>query len=305
MRLPPLNSLRAFESAARHLSFTQAATELNVTPAAISQQIKLLEQVLDVALFVRRNRQIELSEEGQLLLPHMTSAFEIMLKAIEALKTHQKDHPLTISAPPTFVAKWLIPRLDDFNQQHPAIGVRIDASMRLVDLEHEAIDIGIRFSTYPDPKLESTHLISLEVIPVCSPGFMQRQTKLDSPQDLEHTSLLHYDNKTDEPTWPDWNMWLTTMGYPDVKPSAGIYFAQPEMLIQAAIDGQGIALVATIFAEKDIQAGRLIQPFSVPMPINFSYYLVTTPRNAELARVLAFKNWMLQQIDKSNRLQET
>ncbi len=295
-RLPPLNSMRAFESAARHQSISLAASELNVTPAAISQQIKLLEQVLDVQLFIRQNRQIDLTEEGQLLKPLLGEAFEQMYRALQTLRAHQQGHPLTITAPHTFVAKWLIPRLDDFNQQYPQISVRIDASTRLVDFEQEAIDVGIRFSMQQDPDLVSTHLMTLQVIPVCSPEFIQKQNRLKTPADLSNQTLLHYEHKTDEPSWPDWNMWLTTVGYPEVDSKSGISFAQPEMLIQAAIEGQGIALVATIFAEKDIQAGRLVQPFSMSMPIDFSYYLVTTPKRANLPRVAAFKQWILQQL---------
>ena len=295
-RLPPLNSLRAFECAARHLSISLAATELNVTPAAISQQIKLLEQVLKTQLFIRLNRQITLTEAGKLLAPLLADAFQQMQNAIEVLHAHQQEQPLTISAPHTFVAKWLIPRLDDFYQQHPEISVRIDASTRLVDFNHENIDIGIRFSTQQDPSLVSTHLMSLQVIPVCSPAYLRQHQILQSPADLNHQTLLHYDNKSDEPTWPDWNMWLTTMGYPETSTRSGIYFAQPEMIIQAAIEGQGIALVATIFAEKDISEGRLVQPFGMTMPIDFSYYLVTTNSRTNLPRVIAFRQWLLQQI---------
>lgn len=295
-RLPPLNSMRAFESAARHQSISLAASELNVTPAAISQQIKLLEQVLEVQLFIRQNRQIELTEEGLLLKPLLEEAFQQMHRAIQTLRTHQQGHPLTITAPQSFIAKWLIPRLDDFNRQHPQISVRIDASTRLVDFEQEGIDVGIRFSLKQDPELVSTHLTSLQVAPVCNPDFLPKQQKLESPADISNQTLLHYDSKGTEPTWPDWNMWFTTMGYPDVNTKTGIYFAQADMMIQAAIEGQGIALMPTIFAEKDIQAGRLVQPFSTPMPIDFSYYLVTTANRAKLARVIAFKDWILKQL---------
>lgn len=297
-RLPPLNAMRAFECAARHMSFSLAAGELSVTPAAISQQIRLLEQVLNIQLFIRQNRHIELTEEGKLLAPLLTDAFQHLHSAIETLNLHQQEHPLTISAPHTFVAKWLIPRLDDFYRQHPQISVRIDASTRLVDFNQESIDVGIRFSLQQDPNLDSTRLMTLQVIPVCSPLYIQQHKTLQTPADIPYQTLLHYDNKSDEPSWPDWNMWLTTMGYPDISTRSGIYFAQPEMLIQAAIEGQGIALVANIFAEKDIQAGRLLQPFSMIMPIDFSYYLVTTASRAKLPRVIAFKEWLLQQISK-------
>lgn len=288
--------MRAFESAARHQSISLAASELNVTPAAISQQIKLLEQVLDLQLFIRQNRQIELTEEGQLLKPLLTEAFEQMHRALQTLRTHQQGQPLTITAPQSFVAKWLIPRLEDFNQQHPEISVRIDASIRLVDFEHEAIDVGIRFGLQPDPDLVSTHLTTLQVIPTCSPEFLKKHKQLKTPADINNQTLLHYDSQGNYPTWPDWNMWLATIGYPEINTKPGIYFAQSDMVIQAAIEGQGIALVPSILAEKDIQAGRLVQPFSIATPIDFSYYLVTTPNRSRLPRVIAFKQWILQQI---------
>ena len=147
IRLPPLNSLRAFESAGRHLSFSKAAHELNVTPGAISQQIRALEDFLDTPLFKRRNRLIVLTDEGQLCLPLVSEGFTNLTEAVEAVRRHRSDEPLTITSAPSFISKWLIPRLDKFKSRHPGIDVRIDASSRLVDFVHENIDVGIRFGT--------------------------------------------------------------------------------------------------------------------------------------------------------------
>jgi LysR family glycine cleavage system transcriptional activator len=294
-RLPPLNALRAFEAAARHLSFSKAAQELNVTPGAVSQQIKLLEEQLETRLFERRNRQIVLTEAGQLCLPRLTEAFKLMQEAVETVAAQQLNEPLNITAAPAFVARWLIPRLKLFYQAHPEINVRIDASTRLVDLDHENIDVGIRFSQDHDPDLVSTHLMSLELIPVCSAEYLKSHPDLDNPSNLGRYNLLHYDNPQVEQAWPDWNMWLATVGIEGIDTSKGVFFNQTEMLIQAALDGQGVALVATIYARDDIRNGKLVQPFVLSMPSRFSYFLVTTPHKARRQRVQAFRQWMLGQ----------
>ncbi len=303
--LPPLNALRAFEAAARHLSFSLAARELHVTPGAISQQIKGLEQYLDMPLFKRMNRMITLTEAGLTLQPELNRAFRLMQQGVEAIKIQQEQTPLMITAPPSFVAKWLIPRLTDFNQQHPDIDVRIDSSTRLVDFEQENIDVGIRFSLTDDPQLDSTHLMSLDVIPVCSPQLLSTQPGLVTPQDLKHQTLLHYDIGMRGQSWPDWEMWLKTMDIEGVDTAHGIYFNQPDMLIQAAIEGQGVALVATVFADTDIRNGRLVQPFDLKMPIHFSYYLVSSRINAHKKKVQAFKQWIVAQCAQIKPEQET
>jgi len=298
--LPSLNALRAFEAAARHLSFSQGAQEMNVTPGAISQQIKTLESFLDISLFKRMNRSIALTEAGAMLLPELSRAFNLMQQAVANIQAYDEQIPLTITAPPSFIAKWLIPRLSEFSQLHPEIDVRIDSSTRLVDFEREDIDVGIRFSLADDPELDSTHLLSLEVIPVCSPSFLDKHPGLKTLHDLKKQTLLHYDMGLEGNTWPDWDMWFKTMGIEGVDTSHGIYFNQPDMLIQAAIEGQGIALVATIFAANDIQNGRLIQPFALSMPIHFSYYMVSSKLKAHNKKVQAFKAWILAQCAQSN-----
>ena len=293
--LPPLNAVKAFEAAARFLSFTKAAQELNVTPGAVSQQIKLLEDYLDVHLFKRLNRQIVLTEAGQIFLPKLNQAFRLISESVEAVNSHHQDEPLTISAPPSFVAKWLIPRLSQFNKVHPEIDVRIDSSTRLVDFDQENIDVAIRFSQHEDTSLVSTHLMSLEIIPVCSPSLINTGEGLYKPEDLKHQTLLHYESGRNEQNWPEWPMWLATMGIKDVDSTRGIYFNQKDMLTQAAIESQGVALVATIIAENDINQGRLVQPFSMTMPIHFSYYLVSSSQKSRRSKVQAFKQWIVKE----------
>ena len=298
IRLPPLNSLRAFESSGRLLSFSKAAAELNVTPGAISQQIRALEDFLGTPLFKRRNRLIVLTDEGQLCLPLVSEGFANLTEAVEAVRRHRSDEPLTITSAPSFVSKWLIPRLDKFKTRHPDIDVRIDASSRLVDFVHENIDVGIRFGTGDFPELESTHLFSFDLIPVCSPKIIKKGKELcDSCDltDIQHYTLLHSEYDESDPSWPGWAMWLATAGIEGIDTSHGIYFNQSDMLLEAAIEGQGIGLVAAPLAANDIAAGRLVQPFETSLPVRLSYHFVTSKQKARNAKVIAFREWIFEE----------
>jgi len=298
IRLPPLNSLRAFESAGRHLSFSKAAEELSVTPGAISQQIRALEDFLDTVLFKRRNRMIVLTEEGQLALPLVSEGFESLSEAVETVRKHKVEAPLTITSAPSFISKWLIPRLDKFKNRHPEIDVRIDASSRLVDFAHEDIDVGIRFGTGEFAGLESMLLFSFNLIPVCSPSLIQKGKELCDLcdlSDIQHYTLLHSEYDETDPSWPDWSMWLATAGIDGIDTSHGIYFNQSDMLLEAAIEGQGIGLVGAPLAAADIAAGRLIQPFETSLPVRLSYHFVTSRQKARSARVIAFRDWIFEE----------
>jgi LysR family glycine cleavage system transcriptional activator len=299
--LPPLNSLRTFECAGRHLSFSKAADELNVTPGAISQQIRTLEEFLEIKLFKRRNRSIVLTESGQLFLPLLSEGFTSITEAVDAVRRSQFDEPLTISAAPSFTSKWLIPRLCKFQALHPEIDVRIDASSRLVDFVHEDIDVGVRFGTGEFPELDPVYLFSFDLIPVCSPGLTTEGRGLRELSDIRNHTLLHSDDTGFDPSWPDWAMWLATAGVDDIDPNRGIYFNQGEMLIEAAIEGQGIGLVPSVMAAGDIESGRLVQPFETRLPVRLSYHLVTSRQKACSPKVIAFREWIL---DESAYLRE-
>ena len=225
IRLPPLKSLQAFESAGRHLSFTQAAQELNVTPGAISQQIRQLEDFLQQRLFKRLNRAIVLTDTGQLLLPMVSGGFEQLREAISAVQ-HSDDGPLTITSAPSFVSKWLIPRLASFKRQHPDIDVRIDTSDRLVDFSREDIDVGIRFGDGEYPELDTVFLFSFDLVPVCSPSLLDGGPGLSQVADLKYYTLLHSNYDELDPGWPDWAMWLKVVEADDVDASHGIFFNQ-------------------------------------------------------------------------------
>jgi len=292
-RLPPLKSLQAFEAAGRHLSFTAAARELNVTPGAISQQIRLLEEFLEVKLFKRLNRQIVLTDDGQLLLPLISGGFEQFGDAVAMLRAKSSAGPLTITSAPSFVSKWLIPRLARFKAEHPGIDVRIDTSDRLVDFVHEDIDVGIRFGDGVYPELDTVYLFSFDLIPVCAPALMQQGQGLKQISDLKNHTLLHSNYDEIDPGFPDWAMWLKVVEADDVDADHGIYFNQSDLLFQAALEGQGVALLANVMAGAEIEAGRLVQPFATRLPVKMNYHLVTTASKSQIPKVAAFREWIL------------
>ncbi len=294
-RLPPLKSLRAFEAAGRLLSFSAAADELNVTPGAISQQIRQLEEFLEVKLFKRMNRQIVLTDSGQLFLPAITGGFEQFEHGVELLRRQHSEGPLTITSAPSFVSKWLIPRLERFKAICPQVDVRIDTSDRLVDFFHEDIDVGIRFGDGVYPDLETVYLFSFDLIPVCSPKLLGQGEGLRRVSDLKNHTLLHTSFSEIDPGFPDWAMWLKAVGAADVDATRGIYFDQTDLLFQAAVDGQGVALLANVMAESEIEAGRLVQPFAQRLPVQMHYNLVTTPQKARVPKVAAFREWILRE----------
>ena len=207
-KLPPLKALQAFESAGRHLSFTLAAKELNVTPGAISQQIRQLEEFFEVKLFNRLNRTIVLSDGGQLLLPAIGNGFQQLREGVNLLQQRAGGGPLTITSAPSFISKWLIPRLSRFKARHPQIDVRIDTSDRLVDFSREDIDVGIRFGDGQYPELETIFLFSFDLIAVCSPELLRQGQELKKVSDLKNFTLLHSNHDELDPGWPDWAMWL-------------------------------------------------------------------------------------------------
>jgi LysR family glycine cleavage system transcriptional activator len=300
-RLPPLKSLQAFECAGRRLSFTLAAQELNVTPGAISQQIRQLEEFLGVPLFKRLNRAIVLTDAGLLFLPLISQGFEHFHEAVTRLRQRGDDGPLTITSAPSFVSKWLIPRLSSFKRLHPDIDVRIDTSDRLVDFSREDIDVGIRFGDGEYPELDTVFLFAFDLIPVCSPDLLRGKHQLREVSDLKHFTLLHSNHDELDPGWPDWAMWLKVVEADDVDSSHGIYFNQSDQLFQAALDGQGVALLANVMAEPEVAAGRLVQPFSARLPVKLNYHVVTSPHKAGIAKVAAFRQWIL---DESAYLRE-
>lgn len=289
-RLPSLNGLRAFEAAARHLSFTLAATELNVTQTAISHQIRRLEEELGLRLFVRQNRALALTPEARDYLPGVRAAFNDLRLATDRLLRKDDDKVLTVSTLASLAAKWLLPRLTDFQERHPGIDVRITTSTSLVDFQRDNVDAAIRYGRGQWPGLRADWLMADELFPVCSPSLLRGDKPLRRPEDLRNHPLLHTSNANSD----DWRLWLTAAGLPaDIARQPGITFDMIFMTIQAAIDGIGIAMGRTSYVQDDIAKGRLVVPFRIALPADAGFYLVSPEGRREAPKLTAFREWML------------
>ena len=299
--LPPLNSLRAFEAAARHLSFTKAAEELHVTPAAISHQIKALEEQLGVPLFRRLTRALRLTQAGQSALPPMRDGFDKLADAVDLLRAHEESGAITVSLDPSFAAKWLVPRLDRLRAAHPDLDVRLDATDKLVDFQRDNVDLAIRYGGGNYPGLEAERLLSEEIFPVCSPKLLEGPEPLAQPGDLRHHTLIHLEWDSEDVTAPTWRMWLLAAGIHDIDFTRGPVFSMTTLALQAAIEGLGVALASSFLVADDLAAGRLVVPFdlSVCDPLDFAYHVVVPKRTADLPKVVAFKTWLLDEIART------
>ncbi|MFT4118580.1 transcriptional regulator GcvA [Bradyrhizobium sp.] len=289
-RLPSLNGLRAFEAAARHLSFTLAAAELNVTQTAISHQIRRLEEELGIRLFVRQNRALALTPEARDYLPGVRAAFNDLRLATDRLLRRDDDKVLTISTLASLAAKWLLPRLTDFQDAHPGIDVRITTSTSLVDFQRDDVDAAIRYGRGQWPGLRADWLMADELFPVCSPSLLRGDKPLQRPEDLQGYPLLHTSNANSD----DWRLWLTAAGLPaDIAKQPGITFDMIFMTIQAAIDGIGVAMGRTSYVQDDIAKGRLVVPFKIALPADAGFYLVSPDGRREAPKLAAFRQWVI------------
>lgn len=296
--LPPLSALRAFEAAARLQSFSKAADELNVTPAAISHQIAALEADLGVSLFSRRNRAVELTASARVLLPGLSDAFAGIQDSVRRLRSHNDTGMLTVTASPSFAGKWLVQRLYRFQEQYPDIDVRISATDAIVDLTRADFDIAIRYGTGRYPGLAVELLLKNEVFPACSPALLRDGPPLETPADLRNHVLLH-DQQTDrDPLAPSWPMWLKAAGINDAQASHGLSFSANVLALEAAIAGHGVTLAYSTTAAADIAAGRLVRLFSLSLPDTFAYYVVAAPSALERPKVKAFRDWLRNEADQ-------
>ncbi|MDA9439121.1 transcriptional regulator [Bradyrhizobium sp. CCBAU 51745] len=289
-RLPSLNGLRAFEAAARHLSFTLAAGELNVTQTAISHQIRRLEEELGIRLFIRQNRALALTPEARDYLPGVRAAFNDLRLATDRLLRKDDDKVLTVSTLASLAAKWLLPRLADFQDAHPDIDVRITTSTSLVDFQRDDVDAAIRYGRGQWPGLRADWLMADELFPVCSPSLLRGDKPLRRPEDLRGYPLLHTSNTNSD----DWRLWLTAAGLPvDIAKQPGITFDMIFMTIQAAIDGIGVAMGRTSYVKDDIAKGRLVVPFKIALPADAGFYLVSPEGRREAPKLAAFREWII------------
>jgi LysR family glycine cleavage system transcriptional activator len=290
--LPPLSALRAFEAVARHLSFSKAADELNVTPAAISHQIHALEQDLGVKLFHRLSRSIALTPSARILLPGLSEAFAGIQSAVGRLRAHNDTGTLTVTASPSFAAKWLVLRLHRFQEICAEVDVRISATDDVVDLSKGDFDIAIRYGTGHYPGLEVELLFTNEVFPACSPQLLAAGPPLRSPDDLRRHALIHDQAIERDPLVPTWPMWLKAAGVKDVPAATGLSFNNMHLALDAAIAGHGVVLAYSTIAAADIAAGRLVRLFSLSLPDQFAYYIVTAPGALERPKVRTFRDWL-------------
>ncbi|MEI9903019.1 MAG: transcriptional regulator GcvA [Asticcacaulis sp.] len=294
-RLPPLSALRVFEAAARHESFKQAAEELFVTPGAVSQQIRLLEEHVGVELFVRDGRRVVLSDAGKASALILKEAFEKMFEATRLMKSGQQKGRVTVSAAPSFAAKWLMPRLYEFSAANEDIDVWVSADMAPVDFAVSDIDLAVRYGSGHWNGLNVEHLLAEAVVPVCSPALFEA-APMKKPADLAHHLLLHDVGGELDPSCPDWAMWLKAHAVEGVDATRGLRFNQSSMVIEAAVAGRGVALAKRTIAEADLQAGRLMVLFDEKdRPLEYGYYLVSPQSREPSAAQLRFMEWLRAQ----------
>jgi LysR family transcriptional regulator, glycine cleavage system transcriptional activator len=308
-RLPPLNALKAFEAAARHLSVKKAAVELNVTPAAVSHQVRTLEEYLGVQLFHRYNRALELTDAARASLPKLREGFDCLVQAVERLRTHQSSGVLTVSAAPSFAARWLMPRLHRFLAAHPEIDVRVSARMRRVSVDGKGdvaeratvegwlddSDVAILYGRGHYPGLRVDKLLDLTITPVCSPQLLSGEHALKNPEDLQHHLLLHDDTGDLYDGEPFWDVWLKAANVSGISARRGPHFSHAVLAFEAAMDGVGVLATMPVLAAEDIAAGRLVTPFDLHVPLASGYYLVCEEHAATRPAVAAFHDWLIEE----------
>lgn len=293
--IPGLQSLKAFDASARHLNFTRAAAELNVTPAAISHQIKELEDAVGVSLFQRTSRHMQLTRQGQILKPAIADALEGLTRALQKLRQVENPTQVRVTASPSIAAKWLVPRIDRFLEAVPGADVRIDVSSEPLDFDREDIDVAIRFGEGIYPGLQVEKLFHDTLFPVCSPEILKGAKPLREPRDLLQFTLIHLDWEAQGAVWPNWRMWMLAAGVKDFNDTRGLHFSQTSLAVQAAVDGHGVALGDSTLVADDLASGRLVKPFELSLrsPAQFAYHLITRRETAERPMTKAFRNWII------------
>ena len=306
-RLPPLNALRAFEAAARHLSFKNAARELHVTPGAVSHQVKQLEEHLGVPLFRRLTRALELTAEAHALLPKVQEGLAAIAEAVDRVRLREESSALTVIAPPNFAARWLVPRLARFTNAHPNLDLHIASRPTMIDGRedsevvpvHDARDDAplamVRFGDGKYPGAQVDEVFSAVYVPVCSPRLMKGAHPLRKPEDLRHHTLLHDDTVVEEGARPSWSDWLDAVGVRDIDAGRGPHFSDASLAFEAALEGMGVALAMRPLVRTEIEAGRLVVPFDIAAPASYSYYLVTPEGSASAPTVADFRKWLLEE----------
>lgn len=287
--LPPLNSLKAFDAAARHLSLTRAAEELHVTHGAVSRQLKELESFLGRRLFERHSRGLELTDHGRLLAYTTHRLFNDLRQAIRGLQAVARPDVVTVSTVPSLAARWLVPRLSAFQARWPGREIRVGTTKRLVDFQRDGVDIALRYGRGGWPGVYSERLFSPREFPVCSPALLEAAKPLRNPGDLKHFTLIH------DMSFGNWSQWLAAAGVADIDPRHGILLEDMNVALQAAIEGQGVALASWPLVHSDLRAGRLVRPFTVDIPVELSFYLVCEAGREQSPELAPFIGWLREE----------
>ena len=286
-RLPPLNALKAFEAAARHESFTRAAEELCVTQGAVSHQVKALEAELAIKLFNRERQRLLITEAGRDYLAVIRDALDRIAAGTERLIQRQGTGVLTVSTSPDFAAKWLVHRLGHFAEAHPEIDLRVSGTLHHVDFAREEVDLAVRHGDGNWPGLDAVRLSAEELFAVCSPKLRSGRRRLDKPADILKFPLIHLDNRA------DWANWLQAAGIDDAAVIHGPVLNRASMVIDAAMNGQGIALARTTLVAWDVINGRLVRPFPESLRLSKLYWIVCPKATATLPKITTFREWLL------------
>ncbi len=290
-----LQALKAFDASARHLNFTKAAQELNVTPAAVSHQIKELEDAVGASLFQRTSRHMQLTRQGQILRPAVADALDGLTRALQRIRQLESPKQVRVTASPSIAAKWLVPRLDRFLESASGADVRVDVSSEPLDFERDDVDVAIRFGDGIYPGLQVEKLFHESVFPVCSPQLLKEGKPLKEPRDLLQFTLIHLDWEAQDAIWPNWRMWMKAAGVKDFIDTSGLHFSQTSLAVQAAIDGHGVALGESTLVADDLAAGRLVKPFALSLksPAQFAYHLITRRDTSDRPMTKAFREWII------------
>ncbi len=302
--LPPLNSLRAFEAAARYSSVTLAASELNVTPSALSHQIRALEEFVGRKLFSRGARSISLTRDGRLLYPGLQAGFGLIRDAVSSLGVAGDDRVLVVSVPPGFTSKWLARRLYRFAEAHPDIEVRISSTMAFANFGADGVDVAIRNVAglvVDDPTLVYEKLLDVGLVPVCSPKLATKFGRLDAPDILTRLPLIHDDQLASRPGFPGWPDWLKIAGVEAGDFGRGMRFSSPDHALDAAIEGAGVLLTHSILAYDELASGRLAALFNAVLPSHRAYYFVCPKTKEKNPSVLALRAWVREEIRRLDR----
>lgn len=303
MKLPVhLNALRAFEASARHLSFSDAARELNVTPAAVGQLVRGLEEWLGTPLFHRSTggrARLVVTAAAERALPDIRAGFDRLSLGLTRLQEGSATGVLTVTVSPAFAAKWLLPRIDRFQAARPETDVRLDTSIKLLDFGAQGIDIGVRYGAGSWPGLTAEKLMDEDIYPVCSPALQRRSPRLRKPSDLAGQTLIHDLSVDSRVGFATWEGWLEHVGLTGISTRRGLRVNNSAAVLQAAIDGHGIALARSVMARDDLAAGRLVRLFpEIEFTAALAYYIVYRSECANLPRLVAFRDWLVSEAAK-------